>query len=58
MTGGAPQQADPEQMKQTLVSVLQEVSRVAEQNGLSFQELVSLAARGGASPRSVPPPPV
>lgn len=57
---GAPQppaKANPEEMKQSLVQVLQEVQRVAEENGINFQELVAAIGRG-PSKGSVPPPPV
>jgi len=49
--GGKP---SPEQMKTTLLNVLKEVFRVAEQNGINPQELISQAMKGGGS---TPPPP-
>lgn len=57
--GGAPapqEQANPEQMRSTLVKVLKEVARVAQENGFDFQELVSMVAGGGS--QDVPPPPM
>lgn len=49
--GGKP---SPQQMKTTLLNVLKEVFRVAEQNGINPQELISQAMKGGGS---TPPPP-
>ena len=57
--GGAPEQgAPPEDMRRMLVTVLQKVQQVAEQRGLSFDELLAEASggSGGAiAPISQPP---
>ena len=57
---GAPEQgAPPEDMRRMLVTVLQKVQQVAEQSGLSFDELLAEASggSGGAvAPISQPPP--
>jgi len=57
--GGAPEAeqasgASPEQLKATLIKVLQQVAKVAQQNGLDFNELVSAVQTSARKP--VPPP--
>jgi hypothetical protein len=52
--GGAEGMPAPDEIRGTLVRVLLEVKKVAEQNGLDFASLVSEVARS----KSAPPPPV
>lgn len=59
MGGPPPQgggQPSPEKMKSTLVQVLKQVFQVAQQNGLSIDELLSAAQGGGSRPAPPPPP--
>ena len=58
--GGAPEQgAPPEDMRRMLVTVLQKVQQVAEQSGLSFDELLAEASGGsGGAPAPMAPAPM
>lgn len=59
--GGPPQeggQANPEQIKQKLVQLLQEAKKIAEANGIDFAAIVQQVAGGGGSRPSAPPPPM
>lgn len=47
----------PGDLQGTLLKVLAEVRRVAEQNGLDFMELVQMAMRSKVGPPAPPPPP-
>lgn len=61
MAGGPPPAPSdggkPKDIRSTLIKILQEAKKVAEQNGIDFAELVSsvLEDKGSAAP---PPPPL
>lgn len=60
-TGGqpAPQaKPEPKQIEAQLIQALQQIAKLAEQNGIDFQQLIMKVVGGGSpTPPSAPPMP-